>query len=56
MATLMVDPVILPTSKVTIDRSTIRSYLLSEPTDPFNRTPLRIEDVVASTFCHGSSS
>ena len=44
--TLMEDPVILPTSKTTIDRSTIRSHLLSDPTDPFNRSPLRIEDVV----------
>jgi len=50
MATLMVDPVILPTSKVTLDRSTIRSYLLGEPTDPFNRMPLKIEDVVPSMF------
>jgi hypothetical protein len=45
MATLMTDPVILPSSKTTIDRSTIRTYLLSEPTDPFNRVPLKIEDV-----------
>jgi ubiquitin conjugation factor E4 B len=44
--TLMEDPVILPRSKVTIDRSTIRSHLLSDPNDPFNRTPLKIEDVV----------
>lgn len=44
--TLMEDPVILPTSKTTIDRSTIRSHLLSDPTDPFNRSPLKIEDVV----------
>ena len=46
MYTLMVDPVILPTSKTTIDRSTIQSHLLSDPNDPFNRVPLRIEDVV----------
>ncbi|KAI9688556.1 MAG: hypothetical protein M1822_001505 [Bathelium mastoideum] len=44
--TLMEDPVILPTSKTTIDRSTIRSHLLSDPTDPFNRSPLKIEDVI----------
>ncbi len=43
--TLMRDPVILPSSKVTIDRSTIRSHLLSDPHDPFNRKPLSIEDV-----------
>ena len=44
--TLMEDPVILPTSKTTIDRSTIRSHLLSDPTDPFNRSPLKIDDVI----------
>ena len=46
MATLMEDPVILPRSRVTLDRSTIRSHLLSDPNDPFNRTPLKIEDVI----------
>lgn len=46
--TLMTDPVILPTSRTTIDRSTIRSHLLSDPNDPFNRSPLKIEDVIPS--------
>lgn len=50
MFTLMQDPVILPTSKTSIDRSTIRSHLLSDPNDPFNRAPLMIEDVVAGKF------
>lgn len=45
MYTLMEDPVILPASRVSIDRATIRSHLLSDPHDPFNRVPLRIEDV-----------
>jgi ubiquitin conjugation factor E4 B len=45
MFTLMEDPVILPTSKNIIDRSTIRSHLLSDPHDPFNRVALKIEDV-----------
>lgn len=48
MYTLMEDPVILPNSKVTIDRATIRSHLLSDPHDPFNRAPLKIEEVVPS--------
>jgi len=48
MFSLMTDPVILPTSKTTIDRSTIRSHLLSDPNDPFNRAPLKIEDVTPS--------
>jgi ubiquitin conjugation factor E4 B len=46
---LMTDPVILPRSKNSVDRSTIRSHLLSDPTDPFNRTPLKIEDVIPDT-------
>lgn len=46
LATLMEDPVTLPISKQIVDRSTIQSHLLSDPHDPFNRTPLRIEDVI----------
>jgi ubiquitin conjugation factor E4 B len=46
MYSLMEDPVILPSSKVSIDRATIRSHLLSDPNDPFNRAPLKIEDVI----------
>ena len=46
---LMEDPVILPISRVTVDRSTIQSHLLSDPNDPFNRTPLKIEDVIDDT-------
>ncbi|OJJ44696.1 hypothetical protein ASPZODRAFT_134789 [Penicilliopsis zonata CBS 506.65] len=47
--TLMEDPVILPSSKISIDRSTIRSHLLSDPHDPFNRVPLKMEDVKPDT-------
>jgi ubiquitin conjugation factor E4 B len=47
----MKDPVTLPSSKATVDLSTIKSHLLSDPTDPFNRVPLKIEDVVPSKFC-----
>lgn len=46
MATLMEDPVTLPISKQVVDRSTIQSHLLSDPHDPFNRTPLKIEEVI----------
>ena len=49
MATLMEDPVILPTSHNTVDRSTIRQHLLSDPNDPFNRAPLKIEEVISDT-------
>ncbi|KNG44905.1 ubiquitin conjugation factor e4 [Stemphylium lycopersici] len=46
MASLMEDPVTLPNSKQIVDRSTIQSHLLSDPHDPFNRMPLKIEDVI----------
>lgn len=49
MFTIMDDPVILPSSKVSIDRSTIKSHLLSDGTDPFNRMPLKLEDVLDDT-------
>lgn len=39
MATLMKDPVILPMSRVTVDRATIRAVLLSKNLDPFNNMP-----------------
>ena len=42
----MEDPVILPTSKQIVDRATIVTHLLSDPNDPFNRAPLKIEDVI----------
>ncbi|KAK3714190.1 Ubiquitin conjugation factor E4 [Vermiconidia calcicola] len=50
---LMKDPVILPASKAVMDRSTIRSHLLSDPTDPFNRAPLKIEDVISDVELKG---
>lgn len=46
MSTLMVDPVLLPSSKIIVDRSTIARHLLSDQTDPFNRSPLSMEDVI----------
>jgi ubiquitin conjugation factor E4 B len=46
MATLMEDPVRLPSSRAIVDRSTIQSHLLSDAHDPFNRAPLKIDDVV----------
>jgi len=46
MYTLMRDPVMLPSSKTVIDRATIKSHLLSDAKDPFNRAPLTLEDVV----------
>ena len=39
-ALLMTDPVKLPKSQVILDRKTIETHLLSDQTDPFNRSPL----------------
>lgn len=46
MYSLMSDPVMLPTSKVVVDRSVVSAHLLSDPCDPFNRQPLKIEDCI----------
>lgn len=46
MYTLMKDPVKLPASKVSMDRSVLKAHLMNDPTDPFNRMPLKMEDVV----------
>ncbi|KAL7305224.1 hypothetical protein TKK_0002609 [Trichogramma kaykai] len=45
MSTLMSDPVILPSSKTVVDRQTIARHLLSDQTDPFNRSPLTMDMV-----------
>ncbi|KDR82849.1 hypothetical protein GALMADRAFT_238456 [Galerina marginata CBS 339.88] len=47
MFTVMKDPVLLPSSKTILDRATIKSHLLSDSKDPFNRAPLSIEEVVS---------
>jgi ubiquitin conjugation factor E4 B len=52
MFTVMRDPVLLPSSKTILDRATIKSHLLSDSKDPFNRAPLSIEDVVPGKFHH----
>lgn len=43
----MLDPVILPSSKVTVDRTTISRHLLSDQTDPFNRESLTMDQVIS---------
>ena len=48
--TVMKDPVTLPTSRVVVDRATIKAHLLSDSNDPFNRVPLKIEDVTPSAY------
>ncbi|XP_037026552.1 ubiquitin conjugation factor E4 A isoform X1 [Bradysia coprophila] len=49
MSTLMLDPVILPSSKVTVDRATIARHLLSDQSDMFNRAPLTMDQVMPNT-------
>lgn len=49
MSTLMTDPVLLPSSRKTVDRSTIARHLLSDQTDPFNRSPLTMDMVQPNT-------
>ncbi|KJP89534.1 hypothetical protein AK88_00745 [Plasmodium fragile] len=43
---IMLDPVLLPTSGIVIDRKNIERHLMSEPNDPFNRAPLTKEQLV----------
>eukprot|EP00475_Leptophrys_vorax_P023220 TRINITY_DN3171_c0_g1_i1.p1 TRINITY_DN3171_c0_g1~~TRINITY_DN3171_c0_g1_i1.p1 ORF type:complete len:1000 (-),score=246.87 TRINITY_DN3171_c0_g1_i1:589-3549(-) len=46
MQSLMRDPVLLPSSKVPMERSVITRHLLNTPTDPFNRQPLKVEELL----------
>jgi ubiquitin conjugation factor E4 B len=46
MFTVMEDPVLLPSSKTILDRSTIIAHLLNSATDPFNRSPLQIDELI----------
>ena len=43
MATLMEDPVELPSSKTIIDRITIKRHLMNDPHDPFIIAPLSFD-------------
>lgn len=54
--TVMKDPVTLPSSRAVVDRATIKSHLLSDSKDPFNRAPLKIEDVIPGAYHHIVSS
>ncbi|KAL4715892.1 hypothetical protein ACJJTC_013192 [Scirpophaga incertulas] len=49
MSTLMMDPVMLPSSRTTVDRTTIARHLLSDQSDPFNRSPLSMDQVKSNT-------
>lgn len=43
---IMKDPVLLPSSKTVVDRLTVMKHLLSDPTDPFNRSHLTKEMLI----------
>ena len=43
ISVIMTDPVMLPSSKQIVDRTTIARHLLSDQTDPFNRAPLTMD-------------
>lgn len=45
----MLDPVLLPSSRTIVDRSTIKQHYLSDATDPFNRVPLAWDDIIDAT-------
>ena len=49
MATLMTDPVILPSSRITLDRQVIERALLADPIDPYNRSPLTADQLIPDT-------
>ncbi|KAL2335467.1 hypothetical protein Fmac_016680 [Flemingia macrophylla] len=44
--TLMKDPVILPSSRITVDRPVIQRHLLSDSSDPFNRSHLTVDMLI----------
>lgn len=52
-AEIMEDPVLLPSSKTIIDYSTIKQHLLTVQQDPFNRSPLTIDQVVRDDKLRG---
>ena len=43
MSVVMTDPVMLPSSRQVVDRTTIARHLLSDQSDPFNRAPLTMD-------------
>ena len=49
-ATLMRDPVVLPSSNMRMDRAVIESHLLDHASDPFNRAPLTIAELTPGTL------
>jgi ubiquitin conjugation factor E4 B len=53
-ATLMEDPVVMPTSGTSIDRATILRHLMSDPRDPISRKPLSAAQLQDNTELHAT--
>ncbi|XP_034207714.1 probable ubiquitin conjugation factor E4 isoform X2 [Prunus dulcis] len=51
--TLMKDPVILPSSRMTVDRPVIQRHLLSDNSDPFNRSHLTVDMLIPDNELKG---
>ncbi|KAL6287789.1 hypothetical protein ACE6H2_012179 [Prunus campanulata] len=51
--TLMKDPVILPSSRITVDRPVIQRHLLSDNSDPFNRSHLTADMLIPDNELKG---
>jgi len=49
MSEIMVDPVLLPTSKNVMDRAVIERHIMTTDDDPFNRQPLAVKDLIPQT-------
>jgi len=46
IGTLMKEPVMLPSSKNIVDKTTIARHILSDQSDPYNRSPLTLDQVI----------
>lgn len=53
MATLMDNPVFLPSAKVWVDQSSILHHLLNDERDPYTRDPLTKDDIVVGELKSG---
>ncbi|XP_021351085.1 ubiquitin conjugation factor E4 A-like isoform X3 [Mizuhopecten yessoensis] len=49
MGTLMTEPVLLPSSNNIMDKNVLARHLLSDQSDPFNRSPLSLDMVIPDT-------
>ena len=46
MSCIMKEPVMLPQSRIIVDKGVIKRHLLNDDCDPFNRQPLKLEDLI----------